>query len=95
MMSIGGWVIYYIAIGAVANGFAMFIYGPIGALDVAGALTQTSMNLFDLQLPTHGPSVHVPMWASLPGVIVPVVAALGIALWKIKNAADTGVGGAS
>lgn len=93
MMAIGGWAIYYVVFGGVANGFGMVVYGPLAALDLAGSLNQTAIHIFGLTL-EHSP-INVPLWASLPGVIVPVIAGLGVALWKIKNAADTGVGGAS
>jgi hypothetical protein len=92
MIALGGWAVYYLVIGNVASGFAAFVYGPIGALDLGTALSQTSIHLFGLEL--EGP-LSVPLWASIPGILIPAIAAIAVASYKVKQAADSGVGGAS
>ncbi len=92
MLALGSWAVYYFAIGMVAGMLALFVWAPLGALDLSTALSQTSIHAAGLQM---GGPFSVPMWASIPGILVPAAASIALAAYRVKRAADTGVGGVS
>jgi hypothetical protein len=95
-LALGSWAIYYFAVGIVAGLLGLFVYGPLGALDINSALVHTGLHVFGLELGGGNPKApNIPLWASLPGVLIPCIASVLVALSRVKRAADTGVGGVS
>ena len=92
MLALGSWAIYYLVIGQVAGMLALFVWAPLGALDLSTALSQTSIHAAGLEF---GGPFSVPMWASLPGILIPAAASIALAAYRVKRAGDTGVGGLS
>jgi ABC-2 type transport system permease protein len=97
VMALGGWAIYYFMVGMVGNVMAFAGLTHAATLDIAGDLAQLSLHIFNLDLAPHeGPGAPaLGLVASLLGVLIPVIASPLVALWRVKQAADTGVGGAS
>ncbi len=66
-MALASWAAI-IVLGQVAGGFALFVWAPIGALDLAVRSPDLAAP-FGLELPM----MSVPLWASIPGIVVPTI----------------------
>lgn len=92
--ALGLWAVYYIVIGSMAEGISLVTNPAIAAIDLAASLEAVSLALFDMKW-TGRHALEVPLAAALASIAVHVVAAVAVALWRVRNAQQTGVGGAS
>lgn len=87
------WAAYYVVIGFMVDGLGILTKPWVGAFDLAAAYQGVSHAMFDTQLP--GRDLNVPLGPALISIGVHVVAAIGVVLWRVRNAQETGVGGSS
>jgi hypothetical protein len=92
MIPLGAWAIYYILLGQIGGGLAIFVWAPLGVLDLAGSLSQVSMAVYGLKLKQFAVA---PTWVMVAAIVVPAVVSVVVAAYKVKHAADNGVGGVS
>lgn len=91
--AIGLWAIYYVPVSWAAVGIGYAIHPDIAAIDLTTALHAFSLHLFGLQTRTlrTEPSTA----AALISLLGHVALAIGVMVWRVRNAQRTGVGGAS
>ena len=87
------WAVYYILIGSMAVGLAVVTHPAVGALDVGASLKSLAMYLFDTRY--SGRARVVPPEAAVISIVVHAVLAVGLVLWRVRKAQQTGVGGSS
>ena len=91
--AIGLWAAYYLVIGWMAVGIGFLTAPNIAALDLATALYTVSVHLFDLQM--TGRHAEPSTSAALISIGGHVAIAIGLMVWRVRNAEHSGVGGSS
>lgn len=89
----GLWAVYYLVLGSMAAKIGSVTTPAIAAVDLATALKSISLNLFDLHM--SGFNVTISTRAALISVLGHAAVAVGLVFWRVRNAQQTGVGGAS
>ena len=96
----GLWAGWYIMGGSVVGAIGMFVWGPVGALDLAQAVGQAATKLVDLPMLMPGgkggqrhPTSFVPLWASLVSLAVQSVGALAFTVKMLQRAQRDAAGG--
>jgi hypothetical protein len=87
------WAAYYIVIGSMAGGIARLTRPEVAALDLGASLKSVSLHLFDARF--GGGNFDIPTSAALISIFAHVAIAMGVVLWRVRNAQQTGVGGSS
>lgn len=87
------WAAYYLVIGSMAQGLALLTRPTVAAIDLASAFQGVANAMFDTRLP--GRDLNVPLDAALISIVAHVVLAIGVMLWRVRSAQQTGVGGSS
>ncbi len=87
------WAAYYVVIGSMAQGIAFVTTPALAALDLGVALKAVALNLFDYHVSGRGAAV--PVSAALISIFGHAAVAIGLMFWRVRNAQQTGVGGAS
>jgi hypothetical protein len=87
------WAAYYIVVGSMASGLALLTTPALAALDLPASLHAISLHLFDQRFGGRGPDI--PTSAALISIFAHAAAAIGLVLWRVRRAQQTGVGGAS
>lgn len=88
------WAAYYVVIGTMFAVLGLFVHPVLGVLDPGVAIETVMLRLLDFDL-TGGHVQHAPLWAALLSIAVQCGAALAIMIWRVRNAQQTGVVGAS
>ena len=91
--AIGLWAIYYVPISWAVVGIGYAVNPDIAAIDLTTALHAFSLHLFGLQ--TRTLRTEPSTIAALISLLGHVVLAIGVMMWRVRNAQRTGVGGAS
>jgi hypothetical protein len=96
----GLWAGWYIMGGGVVATVGMFVWGPIGALDLAGAVGQATTKLIALPMVMPGdksnsdiPTSFVPLWASLVSLVGQTIGALAFTVKMLQRAQRDAAGG--
>ena len=76
-----------------AQGIGRLTSPTVGALDLASSLKSVSLSLFDVHL--SGRDLSIPTSAALISILGHVAIAIGLVVWRVRNAQQTGVGGSS
>lgn len=87
------WAAYYLPIGWIALGLGFAVTPDIAALDLASALQAVSLHLFDLH--AVGRRGEPSTTAALISILGHAALAIGVVIWRVRSAQQTGVGGAS
>jgi ABC-2 type transport system permease protein len=87
------WAAYYIVIGWMAQGVGYVTSPAIAALDLSAALNALSLNLFELHL--SGNTLAIPTSAALISILGHAALAIGVVLWRVRSAQQSGIGGSS
>ena len=87
------WAAYYVMIGSMITGIGLVTTPTVAALDLATALKSVSLNLFDVH--RSGRDLAVPTGAALGSILGQAAVAIGLVVWRVRNAQQTGVGGSS
>ncbi len=87
------WAAYYLLIGWIALGLSLLTTPALSALDLASALHTVSLHLFGLH--ATGPAGDPPTSAALISILGHAAIAIGLVVWRVRHAQQTGVGGAS
>jgi hypothetical protein len=87
------WAAYYILLGSMAQVIGRLTSPTVGALDLASALKSVSLNLFDVH--PSGRDLSIPTGPALISILGHVAIAIGLVVWRVRNAQQTGVGGSS
>jgi ABC-type transport system involved in multi-copper enzyme maturation permease subunit len=96
----GMWAGWYVMGTGVAALIGAFVWGPIGALDLAGAVDQAAYKLVDLPAIVPGgkgnsniPTVFIPLWAALLSLALQTAVALAFTVFKLQRAQRDAAGG--
>jgi hypothetical protein len=88
------WAAYYFVIGTMATAAGIFLQPVLGALDLSSALQAVSLYLFEFRLTgQHVPTI--PISAALISIFAHCAVAIGLVLWRVRNAQQAGIGGSS
>lgn len=87
------WAAYYLLVGWLALGLSYLTTPALSALDLAPALHAVSLHLFGLQATGRNPDP--PTSAALISILGHAAIAIGLVVWRVRHAQQTGVGGAS
>ncbi len=99
--AMAAWAGYYILVGSMAGGIAIAGKPWVGAIDLPTSLRSIAFWLYDVELARPNGIggmqnlIALPITPALISVGAHVAAAVGIVLWRIRNAQHTGVGGAT
>jgi ABC-type transport system involved in multi-copper enzyme maturation permease subunit len=88
------WAIYYVVLGSMAEGISSVTKAEIGAIDLSLSLKSISFQLFDVRI-LGNRGATVPMGFALLSIFVHAALAIGLVLWRVRKAQQSGVGGAS
>ena len=88
------WAAYYLVIGAMAIGIGYATSHSLGALQLPSAIESVTLRLFDVEI-LHGLDAKVPLTAGLISIGAHVAIAIGLVLWRVRAAHQSGVGGAT
>jgi hypothetical protein len=87
------WAAYYLLVGWLALGLSLLTTPALSALDLASALHAVSLHLFGLH--ATGRAGDPPTSAALIAILGHAAIAIGLVVWRVRRAQQTGVGGAS
>ena len=87
------WAAYYILLGSMAQGIGRLTSPTVAALDLASSLKSVSLSLFDVH--RSGRDLSIPTSAALLSILGHAAIAIGLVVWRVRNAQQTGVGGSS
>jgi hypothetical protein len=87
------WAAYYLLVGWLALGLSFLTTPALSALDLASALHAVSLHLFGLRATGRGSDP--PTSAALVSILGHAAIAIGLVVWRVRRAQQTGVGGAS
>lgn len=87
------WAAYYLLVGWLAFGLSFLTTPALSALDLAIALHAVSLHLFGLH--ATGRNADPPTTAALISILGHAAIAIGLVVWRVRRAQQTGVGGAS
>jgi len=87
------WAAYYLLLGSMAQGIGRLTSPTVAALDLASSLKSVSLSLFDVH--RSGRDLSIPTSAALISILGHVAIAIGLVVWRVRNAQQTGVGGSS
>jgi hypothetical protein len=87
------WAAYYLLIGWLGLGMGALITPALAALDLPTALHTVSLHLFEARLIGRG--LEPPTSAALISIFGHAAIAIGLVVWRVRNAQQTGVGGSS
>jgi hypothetical protein len=87
------WAAYYLLVGWLALLLGLFTTPALAALDLATALHAVSLHLFGLH--AMGRASDPPTSAALISILGHAAIAIGLVVWRVRRAQQTGVGGAS
>jgi ABC-2 type transport system permease protein len=87
------WAAYYLLVGWLALGLSYLTTPALSALDLAPALHAVSLHLFGLRATGRNPDP--PTTAALISILGHAAIAIGLVVWRVRRAQQTGVGGAS
>ena len=87
------WAAYYLLLGSMAQVIGRLTAPTVGALDLAASLKSISLSLFDVHL--SGRDLSIPTSAALLSILGHAAIAIGLVVWRVRNAQQTGVGGSS
>jgi hypothetical protein len=87
------WAAYYLLVGWLALGLSLLTTPALAALDLASALHAVSLHLFGLR--ETGRGGDPPTSAALIAILGHAAIAIGLVIWRVRRAQQTGVGGAS
>jgi ABC-type transport system involved in multi-copper enzyme maturation permease subunit len=87
------WGAYYIVVGAMSLSLGRLVAPALGAIDPADALYAVSLHLFDLHAGRR--SADPPTSVALFSIAAHVAVAIGLLVWRVRKAQQTGVGGSS
>jgi hypothetical protein len=87
------WAAYYLLVGWLALGLSLLTTPALSALDLASALHAVSLHLFDLRATSR--AGDPPTSAALVAILGHAAIAIGLVVWRVRRAQQTGVGGAS
>jgi hypothetical protein len=94
----GLWAGWYIMGGGVVGAIGMFVWGPLGALDLAQAVGQAAFKLIDLPLVPSSkngdiPASFVPLWASVVSLVLQTIGGLAFTVKMLQRAQRDAAGG--
>lgn len=87
------WAAYYLLVGWLALGLSLLATPALAALDFATALHAVSLHLFGLH--AMGRATDPPTSAALISILGHAAIAIGVVVWRVRRAQQTGIGGAS
>ncbi len=90
--AVGLWTLYYVALGSIVTALGNAVWQPLAALDLTASLTRVSMALFDV---TFVHSAPFAVGWGVASIVLHAGAALALVTWRLRQAADRGVGGSS
>lgn len=88
------WAAYYIVVGGMALGIGFSTSHWIGAIQLPSAIESVTLRMFDVSI-IHGIDAQVPLAAGLTSIAVHVVGAIALVMWRVRQAREAGVGGAT
>jgi hypothetical protein len=88
------WAAYDIVFGTMVTRFAGRGGSALAALDLPSALQSVSYDLFDMRA-LNTRSVQLPIKLAVISILGHAAIAIGLVLWRVRRAQQTGVGGSS
>ncbi|HEX3477226.1 MAG TPA: hypothetical protein VHT91_19525 [Kofleriaceae bacterium] len=88
------WVGYYVVFGAMVNALGRASSPLVASLDLAESLRTVALELYDLHMAGRR-DLDIPVSAAVISILGQAAIAIGLVVWRVRRAQQTGVGGAS